>query len=138
MGSGFFGPLNVFLNDKLKSVQFQPRAWGAEQGNYTGEDPHTAGCAYWNKNGFTPGAATSLGAQLTYAGVLQDFSDLVTARAPRKRKGHPPVPRVIDSRPFEHTKAGANCLPLGDSSRNDSCFVTKNQFYGTIEMVRTK
>ncbi len=137
-GSGFFGPLNVFLNDKLESVQFQARAWGAEKGKYTGEDPHMAGCAYWNTDGFTPGAATNLGAQLTYAGVAPDFSDLAKAGAPRKRKGHPSIPRVIESRQYEHTKAGSNCLPLGDADHNDSCLVTKNQFYGTIEMVRTK
>lgn len=136
--SGFFGPLNVFINDRLESVQFQPRAWGAERGTYTGEDPHKAGCRYWNKDGFTPGAASILGAEIAYAGVSPDFSDLVRARAPRKRKGHEPVPRVIESRQFEHTKAGDNCLPLNDTSGNDSCLLTKNRFDGTIELVRTK
>ena len=136
--SGFFGPLNVFINDGLKSVQFQPRAWGAERGTYTGEDPHKAGCRYWNKDGFTPGAAAILGAEIAYAGVSPDFSDLVKARAPRKRKGHEPVPRVIESRQFERTKAGDKCLPLNDTSGNDSCLLTKNKFDGTIELVRTK
>ena len=137
VGSGFFGPLNVFSNDKEKSVQFQPRAWGGETGHYTGEDPHAARCGYWNKDGFTPGAAFNLAAQLTYAGVTPDYSDLVRAGAPRKRKGHPPVPRVIESREFERSKAGGNCLPLGDGDSNDSCLVTKNQFHGTIELLRT-
>jgi hypothetical protein len=132
------GPLDIIINHKDESALFKARAWEGETGTYTGNDPHKNGCKYWDSQGFTPGAATILGAELTFAGLPLDFSEIVRTPAPRKRNGQEPVPRPVRSAQYDHNTAGGHCLPYNDTDRHDSCRVSKNDFSGTIELFRTK